>query len=226
MDLLRRMIVLRPEEGRYPEILARLAFEASGSTRELEVLLAQPDSRGRALHDQIRLALYQSAFAEVIRLDRLRSAPSDQFWGLDPDIALACRAQGEGAAADGRLRDTAVSLRAQLAPDPDNTRLIRYLARIEAALGNKAVALGLAERAMTLTHGRGFVGANARYVLVEVCALVGEKDRAIAELKALLQIPSPANVHELRVLPVFQNLRRDPRFEALLADPKNNAPLF
>lgn len=63
-------------------------------------------------------------------------------------------------------------------------------------------------------------------MLVEVCALVGEKDRAISELTDLLRTPSPANVHELRVLPVFQNLRSDPRFEALLRDPKNNQPFF
>jgi hypothetical protein len=72
----------------------------------------------------------------------------------------------------------------------------------------------------------GFRGINARDVPTEVCAIVGEKDRAIAELKALLQVPRQANVHELRVLPVFQNRRGDPRFEALLADPKNHAPLF
>ena len=72
----------------------------------------------------------------------------------------------------------------------------------------------------------GFRGINARDLLAEVCAIVGEKDRAIAELKAVLQVPRQANVHELRVLPVFQNRRDDPRFEALLADPKNHAPLF
>lgn len=51
-------------------------------------------------------------------------------------IALAYHERGEGAAVESRLREAALPLRAQLAPDPVNTRLIRYLARIEAALGN------------------------------------------------------------------------------------------
>lgn len=38
----------------------------------------------------------------------------------------------------------------------------------------------LAERAITLTEGFGFIKANARYGLAEVCAMVGERDRAIA----------------------------------------------
>jgi hypothetical protein len=43
-------------------------------------------------------------------------------------------------------------------------------------------------------------------------------------------VPFGANVHQARVgiwpFVSFQPLRGDPRFEALLNDPKNNAPLF
>ena len=49
---------------------------------------------------------------------------------------------------------------------------------------------------------------------------------AITELTELLRSPSAVNVHELKVMPVYFNLRGDPRFQALLNDPKNNAPLF
>lgn len=37
---------------------------------------------------------------------------------------------------------------------------------------------------------------------------------------------SVVNIHALRVSPQFFPLRGDPRFEALLKDPKNNEPLF
>jgi TolB-like protein len=225
VDVLRQMIGLRPEEWRLRADLARLAFEASGSTHEMETLLAQPDSRLHIPFAHVGLALARGDFAEVVRLGRLRSKPEADL-NMAPHIALAFRMQGAGAEAESRLRNTALSLRAQLAPEPDNTRLIRYLARIEAVLGNREVALGLAERAVSLMDPEGLRETNARYVLAEVCAIVGEKDRAIAELNALLQVPSPANVHEMKVAPGFQSLRGDPRFEALLADPKNNAPLF
>jgi hypothetical protein len=34
------------------------------------------------------------------------------------------------------------------------------------------------------------------------------------------------NIHAMRRHPMFAPLRGDPRFEVLLNDPKNNAPLF
>ena len=48
----------------------------------------------------------------------------------------------------------------------------------------------------------------------------------IALLARLLRVPSGLTVPMLRVDPAWDNVRSDPRFEALLNDPKNNAPLF
>ena len=55
-----------------------------------------------------------------------------------------------------------------------------------------------------------------------------EPDRALlwSELASLLRMPSDTNVHELKSGPYFVSLRGHPKFEALLNDPKNNAPLF
>lgn len=42
-----------------------------------------------------------------------------------------------------------------------------------------------------------------------------------------LRVPgSELNIHEMKRAPQFAPLRGDPRFEALLTDPKINAPLF
>ena len=51
-----------------------------------------------------------------------------------------------------------------------------------------------------------------------------EKDRALAELTELLRLPCAVNVHELKVMPVYFNLRGDPRFEALLTIPRTQPP--
>ncbi|HEX7630627.1 MAG TPA: hypothetical protein VF388_00725, partial [Lacunisphaera sp.] len=59
-----------------------------------------------------------------------------------------------------------------------------------------------------------------------VLAWSGDKDTALAELARLLRTPRGANVHQLRAGIFWQPLRGDPRFEALLNDPKNNQPLF
>jgi hypothetical protein len=56
---------------------------------------------------------------------------------------------------------------------------------------------------------------------------VGDKDRAISEISRLLRVPySGLSIHEMKRQPVYAPRRDDPRFEALLNDPKNNAPLF
>jgi hypothetical protein len=47
----------------------------------------------------------------------------------------------------------------------------------------------------------------------------------LAELARLLREPSGVNVHEMRRDPYWRPLLGDPRFEALLNDPQNNAPL-
>ena len=57
-------------------------------------------------------------------------------------------------------------------------------------------------------------------------ALTGNKDRAIAGIAEALKRPGLVNVWGLRFDPYYTKLRGDPRFKALIADPKNDAPLF
>jgi hypothetical protein len=83
-------------------------------------------------------------------------------------------------------------------------------------------------------RGTGRAGSVWRFNAVIAEAWVGEKDLAFTELEQLLQLPfliniftqGPLTVHGLRTSPILQPLKSDPRWEALLNDPKNNAPLF
>ena len=58
-----------------------------------------------------------------------------------------------------------------------------------------------------------------------IYARFGRKKEAIALLRHLLSVPSQLTVPLLRASPSWDNLRDDPEFKALLADPKNSAPL-
>jgi hypothetical protein len=71
-----------------------------------------------------------------------------------------------------------------------------------------------------------FIGVAVSVVRAELLAILGEKDRALAEIVRLLRVPGGAHVHHMRHAPEYFQLRGDPRFEALLNDPKNNEPLF
>ena len=74
------------------------------------------------------------------------------------------------------------------------------------------------------------VGPTYSTNFAQILAWTGDKDGALAELARLLRMPTgsdnPLNVYAARHDVGWLPLRGDPRFEALLTDPQNNAPLL
>ena len=100
-------------------------------------------------------------------------------------------------------------------------------------MGRKEEALSCAQKAVDLVpvSVNASEGADRRADLAFVYAWTGDKDRALAEYAQLLRKPlytggTLVNVHVMKHHPAFLPLQGDPRFEALLNEPKNNAPLF
>jgi hypothetical protein len=110
--------------------------------------------------------------------------------------------------------------------------LWRQLGIAEALLGRRDEALAAARKAVALRPSArdAYLGPDFQISLAAVHAWTGDHDEAFAELTRLLRVPVSGyegfGVHARRVHPHFAPLRGDPRFEALLEDPKNNAPLF
>jgi hypothetical protein len=102
-------------------------------------------------------------------------------------------------------------------------------------LGDKARALDHARKSVEiLPPSRDALwGVENALMLASLLARFGEKDAALADLARLLKTPHGGNVFVARsggadfdTATSWGPLLDDPRFQALMNDPRNNAPLF
>ncbi|MSU49304.1 MAG: TIR domain-containing protein [Opitutus sp.] len=223
--------------------IATTPFLARGSTREMaEFLAALPAATANSpagVLQRKRWAAMSGSFVESRRLDRLEST-ADENGDQALLAAMICRAQGDGEGARTRLGNFPAELRARLEREPLNPLVWSTLGLMEAILGQKAEALRCAGKAQELMPEArdAFEGPSFSFALALVHGWTGDKDRAIAEIARLLRtagrrytfssgfILRMPNIHVMRTAPEYFPLHGDPRFEALINDPKNNAPLF
>ncbi len=94
-----------------------------------------------------------------------------------------------------------------------------------ARVGRKAEALREITVYSNQVNGAGLRGFRLVSAQAELLAYLGETDAALTLIAKILREPSGLTVPMLRVDPAWDNLRADPRFQALLDDPANSAPL-
>ena len=94
-----------------------------------------------------------------------------------------------------------------------------YLAWVYAGLGEKEKALEQARHAISDYDGDALVKPFAETSLAIVEAQTGDIDSAIAALPHLLEVPNGETCSDLQLNPLWDPLRKDPRFQKLCVGP-------
>jgi TolB-like protein/Flp pilus assembly protein TadD len=206
------------------EILEKGTFEIM--ERGAQMLATRKVGEDVQMHFNIALAqtrLLQRQYAETIRLmetikDEAIANDLESLMGKYGTIGIGKKMLGDTAGARAALLKAKDYAEKFLAAGPDEAKRHDHLAEALAWLGEKEAAIAASKRAMELLPESvdAFDGPGCTQNLAEVYMIVGDHDQALPIVDGLLSRPSNLTVAMLKLNPLWDPVRKDPRFIAIL----------
>ena len=223
-----RALAISPDNATLRLNRAQLELEWRGNTKPLgDVLQAMKPGRGQEDQD------YATAWLYLARCERnadeaanaLKMMPLD---GCHEEAfpfprgwceGLIAQLRGDAAAARAAFVRARAETEQIVRQQPNNAPAICVLGLIDAALGSKRDAIREGKRAAELlpVAKDSINGAAMTKHLALIFAWTGKKDNALAQLNDAVKIPGYLSYGELRLDPVWDPLRGDPRFQKIVA---------
>jgi TolB-like protein/Tfp pilus assembly protein PilF len=206
---------------------ASAIFNGTGNSKPLrEVLAESPDMdvAGGQTPVRVLFALIDGNYTEADRV--LAASPRQDFQDIDFSFyfpkawfeALIARTKGDSARATAAFRTARTILEQRLVIKPEHARTIAVLAQVDAGLGEKELAIREAQHAVELMPISQDIydGVLVLEGLTQVYTWSNEPDRAIELLQKLVTMPGYINYARLKLHPMWNPLRGDPRFERIV----------
>jgi serine/threonine protein kinase/regulator of sirC expression with transglutaminase-like and TPR domain len=227
LKLLDRVLDITPSD---PDVMVAKAgiYQAQGNLQEAARFLSGINEQA-ASEDTFAIKITQLRlernFGEALRLLQARQtqfhfdSPFDKSFD-QVTLALTQRIAGDTAGAKVTAEQTLNTLEPLYRDKPDDITFMTTRALAYANMGEKDVALKLAERIVMLTprNKDAASGPGREEDLAVIQALVSENSRAISSLTQLLQTPYFGSLYgEIPITPAL--LRLDPLWDPLRADP-------
>jgi TolB-like protein/Flp pilus assembly protein TadD len=230
----RLLVELQPDSFDAAAALAIIPYHAHGSRREMEAvfagLTAEQQQDPKVITAKFNWAYHTIGDAQAY-VDLCARQGTDLNFSDDDatmQFAEALFVLGQKERALALVRPVHERLKAAVAADPDNERILSTLSYAQALVGDRAGAIQTIDHLLAkLTPDypvrlQFYVRANAGIVY----AWLGEKDKAVDLIAPLMKYPVQAtgSMYALGADIDFSPLRGFPRWEALLADPANHKP--
>jgi TolB-like protein/Flp pilus assembly protein TadD len=226
---LERALVLYPKDVFIRATLWQLPYVERGDTAPWRSHLNAILNEGKETASHVASLFVYCALAEhdrnaatralaLIPAEGAVNPASDSLWPRDWYVGLVARCFGDNSEAQRAFAAARASAEKAVKEQPDYAPAWSILGAIDAGLGRQTEAVSEGKKARDLLPVSKDAWDGPSYItnLALIYAWVGEKDLALEQLTLSASTPAGVTYGELKLSPIWDSLRGDPRFDKIV----------